>query len=439
MLLCCPKRKTKKEVTSSMRTNEKRKTDLLRRVTLLLVAVVAVIMLASTGLYKLHGYHPQTRTVLYKPTEANPLAHDDDGVAPATTVEVERCGDATLAALGAANAVPWRKEHSRCPESSGYLEEHYMRKQLAARRRYSAATEAPPSTNTFLGLSIGCNKGYDAVNTLRMGSFNPALSTEKWAETLTNLKMNGAGVCGQRDTTQFGPLLFESAEAAARVVPSAELHCVEPLGSNFRVLENATRTLGYDRHGLRVHRAAVSNRVGEVSFPIGPPGKESLGISHCETRKCETVYVTTIDELVRTVVSDGNRDTPIDVLSIDTEGHDMEALLGATEVALPRTRYLEFEFHTVGVWKNYNLRDAIDLLAEHDFNCYWMLDADASPWDHPVLVRITECWLDQYNRRFWSNVACVNKKTNLELARRMEDLHQMFAYAAEVEHRNRTG
>ena len=89
-----------------MRTNEERKTDLPRRVTLLLVAVVAVIMLASTGQYKLHGYHPQTRTVLYKPTEANPLAHDDDGVAPATTVEVERCGDATLAALGAANAVP---------------------------------------------------------------------------------------------------------------------------------------------------------------------------------------------------------------------------------------------------------------------------------------------------------------------------------------------
>ncbi len=67
-----------------------------------------------------------------------------------------------------------------------------------------------------------------------------------------------------------------------------------------------------------------------------------------------------------------------------------------------------------------------------------MYDARASPWDHPVLVRITECWLDQYNTGFWSNVACVNKKTNLELARRMEDLHQMFAYAAELEHR-RTG
>ena len=45
--------------------------------------------------------HPQLGTV-DKPMEANPLA--DDGVAPATTVEVERCGDATLAALGAANA-----------------------------------------------------------------------------------------------------------------------------------------------------------------------------------------------------------------------------------------------------------------------------------------------------------------------------------------------
>ena len=412
---------------------------------LVVVVVVAMVVAAPTLLYEPY-VHPQLRTV-DKPMEANPLA--DDGVAPATTVEVERCGDATLAALGAANAVPWRKRHSRCPESSGYLEEYYMRKQLAA-RRYSAAPEAAvrkedaaapltvaaPSSNTFLGFSIGCNKGYDAVNTLRMGSFNPAVSKEKWAEALTTLKMTRRGACGQKDTTQFGPLLFESTEAAARVVPGAELHCVEPLGANFGLLENATRTLGYDRHGLRVHRAAVSNRVGEVSFPIGIAGRESLGISHCDKGNlCETVKVTTIDELVRTVVSDGNRDAPIDVLSIDTEGHDMEALLGATEVALPRTKYLEFEFHGVGAWKDYSLRDAIELLAKHDFNCYWMYDARASPWDHPVLVRITECWLDQYNRGFWSNVACVNKKTNLELARRMEDLHQMFAYAAELEHR----
>ena len=69
---------------------------------LVVVVVVAMVVAAPTLLYEPYD-HPQLRTV-DKPMEANPLA--DDGVAPATTVEVERCGDATLAALGAANAVP---------------------------------------------------------------------------------------------------------------------------------------------------------------------------------------------------------------------------------------------------------------------------------------------------------------------------------------------
>jgi len=142
---------------------------------------------------------------------------------------------------------------------------------------------------------------------------------------------------------------------------------------------------------------------------------------------------------LRTVVSDRNRDAPIDVLSIDTEGHDMEALLGATELTLPRTKYLKFEFHSAGVWPKHNLQKAIDLLAEHDFTCYWMYGPKASPWNHAVLVRITKGWLDQYDTSSWSNVACVNKKTNLELARRMEDLHEMFAYAAELKHNHNTG
>ena len=61
---------------------------------LVVVVVVAMVVAAPTLLYEPY-VHPQLRTV-DKPMEANPLA--DDGVAPATTVEVERCGDATLAA-----------------------------------------------------------------------------------------------------------------------------------------------------------------------------------------------------------------------------------------------------------------------------------------------------------------------------------------------------
>jgi len=60
--------------------------------------------------------------------------------------------------------VAWRKRHSRCPESSGYLEEYYMRKQLAA-RRYSAAPEAAvmEDLHQMFAYAAELEQGFEAV------------------------------------------------------------------------------------------------------------------------------------------------------------------------------------------------------------------------------------------------------------------------------------
>jgi hypothetical protein len=111
-------------------------------------------------------------------------------------------------------------------------------------------------------------------------------------------------------------------------------------------------------------------------------------------------------------------DEYIEFLSIDAEGYDFEVLLGASET-LKRSKYMEFEYHFVGEWKNHKLIDAIDMLKDLNFVCYW-----AGAYGH--LWRITDCWLDHYERHGWSDVACVNigLSSTKNLASRMEEYFQ---------------
>ena len=161
-----------------------------------------------------------------------------------------------------------------------------------------------------------------------------------------------------------------------------------------------------------------------------------MGLSNCneagegnmkEQLGCDKVDMTTVDTLLETVVSDANKNTPIEMLSIDTEGHDMEVLLGATN-ALKRSKYVEFEYHQVGVWPDYKLKPAIELMEQNDFTCYWMLRGEH------LLVRISKCWLDQYDEGMWSNVACVSNTKNPALAVRMEAAHDQFVKDATKKH-----
>ena len=65
-------------------------------------------------------------------------------------------------------------------------------------------------------------------------------------------------------------------------------------------------------------------------------------------------------------------------------------------------KYLEFEYNWKGPWKGQNLQDAIQYLDRHGFVCYWPGTHDGHIW------RITGCWQDYYDIKYWANVACVN-------------------------------
>ena len=230
-----------------------------------------------------------------------------------------------------------------------------------------------------------------------------------------------------------------------------ELYCIEPLPVNYHALRSAAKETGIasdgDRgsssggiqhHKFHIVNAAISSEDGTARFPAGHDGllgAESLGLSSCEppadntnnaTMKNETFYqgtactdvpVYSLDTFVPRFVfqqqQQQRQQRRIHYLSIDAEGYDFEVLMGSREV-LPFVEYLEFEYHLVGMWPQHRLAEAIDVLSEEfKFVCYWA--------GVDQLWRISHgCYRPQYDKRFWSNVACVNPALVPDLARSME-------------------
>jgi len=292
---------------------------------------------------------------------------------------------------------------SKCPESS-WLHEHYA-------NSYPTKRNSEP----FLAISVGCNKGFDAINIARMGMNSPKFDKIAYSEAMStemSQKSGMAGVCSQMIAPQFDLITN---------VPrrSGDMHCIEALPSTANVLVNVVNNLGLDQGPDRFHvsNAAISSVDGVVKFPgadsrAGVAGLEATGIDSCVKKSagCVNVPMYSLQSYVNKFVKSNG---PINVLSIDVEGLDFDVLFGAGDV-LDRTEYIEFEYHIVGKWFNYHVMDAIRLLDGKGFTCYWA--------GKKKLWRITECYHEYYNSfKGWSNIACVHRSQH-QLAARMEDL-----------------
>ncbi|KAL7502957.1 hypothetical protein ACHAWX_000556 [Stephanocyclus meneghinianus] len=306
---------------------------------------------------------------------------------------------------------PWVQRCSftyatRCPDATWlynyYTHLHRSRKQSHKR--------------TFVGIFIGCNKGMDAVNAMRMGSGNPIFDKSTWRNSITqNGKVQlSHAVCGQDKSEQF-----ELEDRGGYDNSTfAQLHCVEAMPGTAIALEESARQLAWDEHGFVVTHAAMSRRDGSIPFPrAASVGVENKGIGNCkEGHSCVNVTMYSLDTFVTKFVPEN---VPINYLSVDVEGYDMDVLLGGMEKALSRVHYFEFEYNWMGSWKNQHLLDLVELLDHQGFTCYW-------PGFDDNIWRITGCWLEHYDIHFWSNVACVNRNAEgaQSLAKSMEQMFQ---------------
>lgn len=64
-------------------------------------------------------------------------------------------------------------------------------------------------------------------------------------------------------------------------------------------------------------------------------------------------------------------------LQIDTEGFDATVVMGAMEaIAKGRVGLVSFEYHEVGVWREYKLEDIVEMLDGMNYVCY--MDGEGS-------------------------------------------------------------
>jgi len=197
--------------------------------------------------------------------------------------------------------------------------------------------ESDIGTEDFVGISVGCNKGTDAVLAARMGMNDRAYDAPAWLETIG---LGHTTVCPNKKQKKI-------------YLPkrNGEMHCIEPMPNNFRAVDNASNSLGLMKEGFVVTNAAVSARNGVVKFPDGKAGLEAYGISNCDqtTDKnsfCVNVPMYSLDSYVQKFVKSRG---PITFLSIDTEGWDFDVLFGGSST-IDRTFYLEFEYHQAGMF-----------------------------------------------------------------------------------------
>lgn len=307
---------------------------------------------------------------------------------------------------------------------------------------YNLYADEESDGRPFVGISVGCNKAFNAIDTLRMASANPKFDKAEWHQAIYGTQEPSMdenhrvknGACSQEDAPPF-PL------STGRRQRAAEMHCIEPILPAADAVQAAAESLGWDKQqynsnndleqSIVVSAVAIGREDGELSFPTKDvyPGDETMGMTACmpdpnaseeanqarmKELKCETVPVHNLSSYAQLHDSLHHR---IHVLNIDTEGHDFDVMLGGKDV-LERVEYLEFERHFKGPWNGQSLHDAIQMLEEFDFTCYfagrgnlWRISGDG-------------CFQEYFDVPCWSNVACANRRLVPTLANVMEQTYQ---------------
>ena len=87
-----------------------------------------------------------------------------------------------------------------------------------------------------------------------------------------------------------------------------------------------------------------------------------MGFNKSSFVKKETVNVVTIDNFCKK-----NNIKKIDLLKIDTEGHEAEVLEGASKMLKKNIKYILIEFHFSKLYKDYSVNKIEQILKKNNF------------------------------------------------------------------------
>jgi hypothetical protein len=276
---------------------------------------------------------------------------------------------------------------TRCPQSR-WLHDYYKK--------------LKPSGEKRLAIYVGSSKAVDAVNTMRMLSFNASYDKYLWRKTYSENRAIDYESCQSRTDPSFSI-------PSEIPVSQVDVHVLEASPEITKELVRTQQTLNYGSN-LRIINAAVADTDGTIKAADGSDVKQYRLDTYVE----EHVDIS----------------QPIDYLGFQLGAEDAPALAGAWET-LANVNYMEFEYNWKGSWSQYTLSAMINRLKEKGLVCYWAGTAGN-------LWRITDCWKDYYDIKMWSRIACV-KKTHHGLLGQMEDyFNKTLEAGARIQYRDRS-
>ena len=221
-----------------------------------------------------------------------------------------------------------------CPRAT-WLEEYY-----------NSQHQQNSKKKSFFAINVGCNKGYDAVNLLRMGSNNPDVNRQMWKDAVPPALQ--AAACNQDQESTMA--LVTDPSLSQGIETNALVYCIEPMPSTFEALLNASRINKWDEQ-LKVRQIAMNNEdPSTVLFP-GPESENLVGVEDIGIKDscsdtpdtCVSVESSRLDAMM----TKEKLNKRLNILLIDVEGYDFDVILGAN-ATLRNTEYIEFEYRMVG-------------------------------------------------------------------------------------------
>jgi len=230
---------------------------------------------------------------------------------------------------------------------------------------YYAKSDIP--VNSFLAVTVGCNDGVEAVNTLRMGTMDPTVDVTAWKTAVGN---KGGG------TDQVA---IPQGSAPRR---NGKVYCVEEKPEKVDAITKAIGSTSYASKGMNV-----------LNY--------------------EFTATNTLDSFVeKNLASDGN----LNYLQLETD--KVFDIISGGKKALNRTEYVIYVMDWKGSWSSYgrNTKVVTTLLDKLGFTCYWA--------GVGKLWRITSCMFREYGEayKYWSHVACANRDIAPLLVAEMENV-----------------
>lgn len=271
---------------------------------------------------------------------------------------------------------PWRREcpitaATKCYNQSAWLLNYYFKQVMVGGGK----------NNPFLALILGCNGGYDAVNLLRLGTWDASVNVSTWSNAS---KMVDSTSCGPPDDVASIP---HSTTSSPR--RKGKVYCVESDTKTADAIQKTNQLVSYNWKGLHV-----------VYNPLLSSDRYSLD-NFVEKQR----------------ILSNNDDTVIHVLQIEN-GYEFEVMAWGTQT-LKRTEYLIYKYDWKGSWSLYgrSVKSTVGRLDTIGFTCYWA--------GRNKLWRITSCLYSTYDERgkYWSHIACANRFLAPSL---VEDMEAVF-------------